>query len=172
MKELVLKSLIKEVKIIKRLSSKLSPEMWDYRPKEGIRSNLELVRYLSGIGCTLLDFWMNADGQDWKTFTSTNYGFLQTLTPDQIQAALDKQIVKLEHIFSQFSDADLMNKQVTYPWNNNTCTLMEAILEGPLKWLTAYKMQLFVNLKINSEEKLGTPDAWYKTEIDNEIPVN
>ena len=44
--------------------------------------------------------------------------------------------------------------------------LGEAIIETSIKWLTGYKMQLFMKLKQTSDEKLTTPDLWRRTELE------
>ena len=39
-----------------------------------------------------------------------------------------------------------------------------AVLEGPLKWLTAYKMQLFLYAKATGATQLKTSNLWRGTD--------
>ena len=39
-------------------------------------------------------------------------------------------------------------------------TRAEHLLNGPLKWAAAYKMQLFMNLKMSGAEHLNTLNLW------------
>jgi hypothetical protein len=71
----------------------------------------------------------------------------------------------VEQLFENISEEDLVTKEVDYPWGEKAL-LGQAIIETNIKWLTAYKLQLFSYIKQNSDEKLVTPDAWRRTEIE------
>jgi hypothetical protein len=44
-----------------------------------------------------------------------------------------------------------------------------AIINAPIKWMASYRMQLFLNLKINGNVELGTKDAWIMAEVPAEV---
>jgi hypothetical protein len=163
-KEILLDSIIKEMKIIRRLGSKVTMDNINYRPKEGMRSMLELLQYLSYCGTAVVSFWYRKDGSDIKTFYAPITEKAKTVTLDQFVALMDEQIEKIKILFDNITDDDLENKVVEYPWKE-TARLREAILVTSIKWLTAYKTQLFLYLKLSTENKFTTPDLWRLTEI-------
>ena len=164
-KQFLLNSIIKEMKIVRRLSTKIPAEQVDFRPKENIRSTLELLQYLSSCGTGMIRYWYRTDGSDFKTF----YGGLaiegKNITRENFAAAMDAQIEMITNLFNNITEDDLENKEVDYPWGEKA-KLGEAILETSIKWLTGYKMQLFLKLKLSTDEKLTTPDLWRKTELE------
>jgi len=164
-KQFLLNSIIKEMKIIRRLSTKIPADKIDFRPKENIRSTSELLQYLSSCGTGMLRFWYRKDNSDLKTFFEPIIAHRQTVTQENFVAEMDSQIELVTRLFDQITDQDLLTKEVDYPWGEKAL-LGEAIIETSIKWLTAYKMQLFLKLKLSSEEKLATPDLWRKTELE------
>lgn len=59
----------------------------------------------------------------------------------------------------------LLNKEVDYPWGDKA-KFGVAIMETAVKWLIGYKMQLFLIMKLSSDQILTTPDLWRKTELE------
>ena len=164
-KQFLLNSIIKEMKIIRRLSTKIPADKFDFRPKEGIRSTSELLQYLSSCGTGMLQFWYRKDNSDFKTFFAALAAKHTTITQENFIAEMDSQIALVTNLFNNITEEDLFNKEVEYPWGEKAL-LGEAIIETSIKWLTGYKMQLFLKLKLSSEEKLATPDLWRKTELE------
>ncbi len=164
-KEFLLNSIIKEMKIIRRLSTKIPADQIDFRPKEGVRSTAELLKYLSSCGTGFLRYWYRTDGSDFKTFFAGLNAETAGITNENFVDRMDQQIELVTNLFKNITEEDLLTKEVDYPWGE-TAKLGEAILETSIKWLTGYKMQLFLKLKLSSEEKLTTPDLWRKTELE------
>lgn len=159
------KSIINEMKICRRLSTKIAAENINFKSKEDTRSILELLHYLSYIGTGTIRYWYKTDDSDFKTFFTGLKSESVVNTPEEFIIAIEKQIKLVPTLFEKISDADLTNKIVAYPWGE-TAPLAEAIIETNIKWLTAYKLQLFNLIKHSSEQKLTTPDAWRHTEIE------
>jgi len=164
-KELLLNNIIKEMKIVRRLSTKIPADQIDFRPKEGMRSSLELLQYLSSCGTGTLRYWYRNEDSDFKTFFGGLRAHSQSITQGNFIPAMDAQIELATKLFDSITEDDLQNKIVDYPWGEKA-PLGEAIIATCIKWLTAYKMQLFMNLKLSSEEKLGTPDLWRTTQLE------
>ncbi len=164
-KQFLLDSIIKEMKIVKRLSTKIPADQIDFRPKEGIRSTMELLQYISYSATGMLQYWYRKDDSEFRTFYATLTAHSKTVTPENFIAEMDAQMELVTKIFNEIKEEDLYTKQVDYPWGEKA-PLGQAILETCIKWITGYKMQLFLKLKLSSEEKLGTPDLWRKTEMD------
>jgi hypothetical protein len=163
-KQNLLDTLVKEMKIVQRLSTKIPVEQINYRPKEGMRSMLELLQYLTHTGTGFIMYWYRADTSDLKTFYAPISAKAKTLTHEQFIPAMDHQIEKVQELFSNMTDDEFKNKTVDYPWGG-TAPLCEAILTTSVRWLIAYKMQLFLYIKMTSDQKLGTPDVWRLTDL-------
>lgn len=164
-KQFLLNSIIKEMKIVKRLSTKIPADQIDFRPKEGIRSTLELLQYISYSATGMLQYWYRKDDSDFRTFYAGLTAHSKTITPENFIAEMDRQMELVTKLFENITEEDLLTKEVDYPWGEKA-PLGQAILETCIKWITGYKMQLFLKLKLSTDEKLTTPDLWRKTEMD------
>jgi hypothetical protein len=153
------------MKIVRRLASKIPADKHDFRKKEGMRSTLELLQYLSSCGTGMLQYWYRTDNSDFRTFYGTLNEKSKSVTPENFTAVMDAQIELVKKIFENISEEDLLTKEVDFAGGEKGL-LAEGIIENCIKWLTAYKMQLFLALKLTSEEKLATGDLWRKTEIE------
>ena len=136
----------------------------DFRPKATTRSVLEILQYLSFIGTCMLRYWAQEDETDFGKFFKNLSVASGNLSADEFLTAMDEQIKTVKDLFTQISETDLYDRQVMCPWG--VMPLGEAILETEIKWLAAYKLQLFFYLKLSTDEPLGTPDAWVLTELD------
>ena len=162
LKEILQESIIKELILIKRLHTKVTSDSLDYRPKENVRSIIELLQYLSGAGTGMLLFWQSNESEA-RPFLMKLRENAPVLTLENAPAIFDAQIDLVNELFASISEEDLATKEVSYPWGT-TDTLGKAILETSIKWLTGYKMQLFLYLKQSSDIAISTPDLWRKTE--------
>ena len=163
-KQFLLNSIIKEIKICQRLFTKIPMENMDFRPKETTRSMLEILQYLSFIGTCMLKYWAQEDETNFGKYFKNLSVAARNLSPDEFLSTMDDQIKTVNNLFAQISETDLYDKQVMCPWS--VMALGEAILETEIKWLAAYKLQLFFYLKLSTDQSLGTPDAWVSTEPD------
>lgn len=147
-------AMLRECDICVHLFGKLGPEAWDYRPAEKQRSTAELLRYLAicGIaGATCMK------EQDWKRFA----GFAEKtkeMPPEAFPDAMARQKADLETLFATLDEDTLRTRPAPLP-GGGELPLGEALLNGPFKWLTSYKLQLFLYAKANGAE-IGTANAW------------
>ncbi len=165
-KQVLLNSIVKEMKIVRRLASKIPADQSDFRPKENLRSTTELLQYLSNCGTGMIKYWYRKNDTDFRTFYNALNETGKTITIDNFAAAMDIQIELINKLFEEITEDDLVNKIVDYPWGEKA-PLGEAILETCIKWMTGYKMQLFLKLKLSTDQNLTTPDLWRKTELES-----
>ena len=66
-KEHLRSAIVDEMKICRRLYTKIPADRMDFRPKDNMRSIHELLQYLSIVGTALPIYWLNESGSD---FTS------------------------------------------------------------------------------------------------------
>ena len=145
----------KECDITLHLFEKLSPDSYDYRPIGNQRNTTELLRYLSVCGIAAIR-WMDAG--DYKIFASM-LEETRKMKAEDFPAAMRKQKAEIEQWFAEASDEKLATQQAPIP-GGGTVPLEVAILNGPLKWLTGYKLQLFTHAKSAGNESIGTANAW------------
>ncbi len=81
------------------------------------------------------------------------------MTPDAFQTHMDAQLAQIHYMMDQVTDADLAEREVTMPWGA-TFKLGEALVNTSLKFLTAYRMQLFLHAKTGGAAHLSTSDCW------------
>ena len=162
-KDILLNSIIKDLRVIKRLSGKIPLDQMNFRPKENVRSTEELLKYLSFTVTAPIDFWLNSPAEDFRSHFGKLNEASKNIAPEAYPAIFEQQIEAIHLLFEKISESDLLNKEVTLP-SGTPSKLGEAILETSVKWLSAYKMQLFLYIKISTDHQLTTPDLWRKVE--------
>ena len=163
-KQHLLNNIEKEINICRRLYTRIPPDQMDFRPKEGIRSILEILQYLGFIGSIMLSYWLKKDNTDFNTFFGTKTIAAKAMSHEQFLTVMDEQMLTIKHFFNQISEDDLLQKEITYPWGGKA-HLGEGIIATSIKWLSAYKLQLFLFIKLSGDQKLTTADAWVLTEL-------
>ncbi len=163
-KQHLLNNIVKEINICRRLYTKIPPHQMNFRPKEGIRSTLELLQYLGVIGKAMPEYWLKKDDTDFNTFFGAITTAAKAMPLEQFLTVMDEQIATIKDLFDQISEDDLINKEVAYPWGG-TAPMGEAIIATSIKFLAAYKLQLFSFIKLCDDQKLSTADAWVLTEM-------
>jgi len=154
-KEQVSSAMTRECDICLHLFSKLNPDAYDYRPSASQRTTLELLRYLASCGIGGLRAMANAD---WKLFNE-ELARNHEMPADGFPAAMTRQKQAIEQFFASTSEATLETKEAKMP-GGGTLPLGAGIINGPLKWLAAYKLQLFLYAKATGAHQLGTANAW------------
>jgi hypothetical protein len=156
-KEHLTKSLLRETNSLKRMAALIEEKDLDYRQAEKIRSTLELMQYLSGIGSVMLRWLIKNDitTEDWAAIRA----YRATLTIENFVERIEEQEKEMIEWMNSISEEDLINKIAILP-SKEEMPLGAAIINAPIKWLATYRMQLFFNLKANDRPELGTREAW------------
>lgn len=144
----------KESQICINLFHKMPPGGLDYRPTPGQRNTLELLRYLSfgpynGLFKVLAGDW--AKGRPTAEVTA---GMPASDFPERMAWQAEAAVRELQGV----SLPILLNEEMTFPWGE-TCKRGEG-LAYPMRWLTGYRMQLFLYLKSAGATRLNTADCW------------
>lgn len=148
-------AMIHECDVCMHLYGKLTPAAFDYRPAPGQRNTLELLRYLAICGIAGMRCMQAGN---WKLFGEFS-ARVQAMPPDGFPAAMEQQKTEIREFFATVSDEVLRTQPAVLP-TGVTQPLGAAIVMGPCKWLTAYKMQLFLYAKAAGIPELGTANAW------------
>lgn len=148
-------SMTRDCDITQHLFTKLTPESYTYRPSPSQRSTEELLRYLAICGIAGVQCMA---GGSWKQFGEFG-ARVQAMAPEQFPELMNQQKAELEAFFASVSDQALLSQDAPLP-GGGTLPLGLAILNGPFKWLTAYKLQLFLYAKAAGAADIGTSNAW------------
>ena len=150
----LLDSMLHECTVAQHLHSKLTPACFDYRPSPDQRSTTELLQYLSVIG--IAGSTCMAE-HNWKLFAPFSERAKAMAAGDFIEA-MDRQKAELIAFFDGITDQRL-TEDAPLPGGTKQ-PLAVALMNGPLKWLTAYKLQLFLYAKASGVDAIGTSNAW------------
>ena len=95
-----------------------------------------------------------------------NFGIFQQIIdrnkemkPESFPAEMQKQKTEIERYFAEVDEKKLETQEASLPGAGKV-PLQIALLNGPLKWLTGYKLQLFNYAKAAGNESIGTANAW------------
>ncbi len=163
-KQHLISNIEKEINICCRLYTKIPPGQMDFRPKEGLRSIAELLRYLSIVGSAMPVYWLKKGDTDFNTFFTGIDTASRMMPSERFPAVMNDQTETIRDLFDQISEDDLMNKVVEYPWGGKA-PMGEAIIATSIKFLTGYKLQLFSLIKLCDDQKLTTADAWFISDL-------
>lgn len=163
-KEFLHNSLVKDLKVLKRLAGKIPLDQMSYRPKDNLRSIEELLQYLSFSATAILQYWLeNPEGAEFRAFFTEVSAASKSIAPESYPEVFENQVQLVNKLFEKITEEDLTQKEVKHP-AGLTYKLGEGIIETSIKWLSAYKMQLFLYIKMTTDQELTTPDLWRKYE--------
>ena len=148
-------SLQDEVRILLHLANKVDRSQLDYRPTPKQRSTIELLRYMSMMGPTVVRYTLTGS-QDPSLWADAAKA-ADARDFDQTLAAIAAQHDEYASLLESASDADFrvevdsMGKKMS-----RGSILVNLVLCG----CAAYRTQLFLYLKACGREELGTMNLW------------
>ena len=149
-------SLQNEVRILLHLAGKIDRTKLDYRPTPKQRSTIELLKYLSMMGPTLIQYAL-ADTQDPELWTTAAEA-AEARDFDQTLAAIADHTDAYATLLADVSDADLRAEVTGFDGSKTSRGAL--IINLALSGCAAYRMQLFLYLKACGREELGTMNLW------------
>ena len=158
-KEQLAQSMARECDIIVHLFSKMSPEAYDYQPSPEQRTTLALLRYLAVCASAGIHCMVNSDFKRFGGYTDR----VKEMPASEFPAAMARQKQEILDFFASVSEETLRTQEAPVP-GGAVMPLGAAILNGPAKWLTAYKMQLFLYAKASGAPELKTANLWRGTD--------
>ncbi len=149
--------MLREVRIIKSLYTKIKPGTLDYRPTPKQRSTLELLQYMSHASTVTLE-GIKIGKMDGEKYQEAMKHTLQ-MKPEDFPARMDDQAKVMESTLQLLTDNEL-NEELDLFNMGFKLTRAAWILELVLKSLVGYKMQLFLYIKASGNPDIGTRDLW------------
>jgi hypothetical protein len=149
-------SLQNEVRILLHLAGKIDRAKLDYRPTPQQRSTFELLKYLSMMGSTLVQYTKveGLDGSVWAAAAQA----AEARDFDQTVAAIAAQTDAYAALLADISDADL-RREIT-GMDGSKISRGSVLVNLVLCGCAAYRTQLFLYLKASGREELGTMNLW------------
>jgi hypothetical protein len=148
-------SLLHECDVCLHIFTKLDATAWDFRMTARQRSTLELLQYLTFCG---IGGMRSMAESNWKLFGEYATA-ARMMTVEEFPDRMRGQKAAIEAFFASVSEAELASREVKLP-GGFVQPLGLAIINAPLKWLAAYKLQLFLHAKATSAPEIGTANAW------------
>jgi hypothetical protein len=148
-------SALHECDVAIHLHGKLPEAAADYRPTPKQRSTVELLRYLSACGIGSARAMCEGEWEGYKEAM----GRVEDMPLEGFPEAMQHQKQALEALFEGLTDEDLTSREAVLPWGEKV-SLGRALLETTLKWLAAYRMQLFLYAKAAGNASIGTANNW------------
>ena len=151
----------KEVRLLLHLTTKIEPDMLDYRPTPKQRSTIELLRYLTTSGPALINYAkgqpMDADAIAEATEAANKRNFEETV------AALAALSDLYPQMLADMSDDDLRGEIM---WVDGTKISKGQFLVNYVFGQAAqYRLQLFLYLKACGREDLNTMNLWIGADV-------
>ncbi len=149
-------SLQNEVRLAVHLASKAAPAHLDYRPSASQRSTLELIRYISMMGPTIIR-WSLANTSDFDIWTRAEAASKER-SFEQAKAAIAAQHAEYGDLLSGLTDADFRAEVTDFDGKKTSrgAFLTNLVLSG----CAAYRMQLFLYLKASGAPAINSGNLW------------
>jgi hypothetical protein len=144
-----------EVRILLHLAGKIDPAKLDYRPTPKQRSTIELLRYLSMMGPTLVEAAKVGTFDD-DAWTAAEQA-AATRTLEESMEAIGAQSDAYARLLAGVSDADLRAEIEMF---GEKTTRGACLVRWVLCGCAAYRTQLFLYLKAGGHEGLNTMNLW------------
>jgi hypothetical protein len=152
----LIESLQNEVRILLHLAGKIDRTKLDYRPTPKQRSTIELLKYLSMMGPTVVQYAIanSSDPALWTTAAQA----AEARDFDQTVAAIAAQTDAYATLLADLSDADFRGEVTGVDGSKTSrgALIVNLVLGGCI----AYRTQLFLYLKSCGREELGTMNLW------------
>jgi hypothetical protein len=158
-KEQFAQSMARECDIVVHLFSKISPDAYDYQPSPEQRTTTALLRYLAVCASAGIQCMVHSDFKLFAGYTER----VKDMPAAEFPAAMERQKQEILDFFASVSEETLLTQEAPVP-GGSRMPLGAAILNGPMKWLAAYKMQLFLYAKASGAAQLKTPNLWRGTD--------
>jgi hypothetical protein len=159
-------SLQNEVRILLHLAGKIDPGMLDYRPTPKQRSTVELLQYLTlmGPGMVRMALGEVRKPEDWQAAAQA----AKARSFDETVAAIAEQEQVYASLLSGVSDSVFSEEMDGFGGKTTRgAFIVNLVLSGH----AAYRTQLFLYLKANGHEELGTSNLWRGVDAPAAVPA-
>ncbi len=153
-KQNLIDSIKNEHRIIVHLFEKIPAGTFDYKLTEKQRTTLELLQYLSMVTPATIEAVAKGDTSHFMPFVEIG----KTVTPENFLEVFNKHLAEAVATLESMTEEDLGT--VINLFRMGDMTKGVYLVETILKWLPAYKMQLFLYIKASGNTAIGTSNVW------------
>ncbi len=153
-KQSVIASMTHEVEICKHLFSKIPQGQMEFRLGEGMRTTLELLRYLTFGPLFPAHGMIEDDWQGAQAIADRS----KEMAAEEFPARMDQLLESFRTLVEKLPEADL-DRSVELPWGSSG-TIGPLLMDLSIKFITAYRMQLFLHAKASGANQLHTMNNW------------
>jgi hypothetical protein len=154
-KQEILSSIRDEINITKHLASKLKKKHLKYKPNEKQRSMLELLQYLSYCGHVATSFVINGNWDEYEKLSAK----ANKVNLSNFASSMDLQMKNIEKLLKKFNDKSLGKRKSKTPWGAPQNAGL-GLANTTLKFLSCYRMQLFLYMKAVGFSELNYSNCW------------
>ena len=153
-------SLQKEVRILLHLAGKIDRSTLDYRPTPKQRSTIELLRYLSNMGPTLVRYAKgeSSNAEAWMETVKSLTEAAERRDFDQTLAAIAGHHDTYAEMLGAMSEEEFRSQVTGFDGGKISCGSF--LVNHVLGQCAAYRTQLFLYLKACGREELNTMNLW------------
>jgi hypothetical protein len=164
-KDYILEAMVKDLTVCQHLYEKIPEGAMDKRPREGMRSTRELLNYLAYIGSSSVETYIHSGWAKEENIARMKAvrEAANKIEPEEFVERLEEEKKKIADALSPLTDQDLLTIETTHPWGQKV-KLVDALLNNSLKYLAAYRLQLFTYAKMWGAE-ISTPNAWRGVDV-------
>jgi hypothetical protein len=155
-KQQFIDSVLKEIRIMQHLYTKILPGTFDYRPTPKQRSMLELMQYLSHSLIVMVEGIKKGKVENFQQQMEHTH----QMKPEEFPAKMSAQANVVEIILQQMTDEEL-NEEIDLFSRGMKLSRTLWLFELVLKSMVGYKMQLFLYIKASGNSDIGTRDLWW-----------
>lgn len=152
----LLAALQKEVRILQHLATKVDAAQLDYRPTPAQRSTGELIKYLSMMGPTIVEYVLG-DPPDIAVWTAAEEA-AKARSVEQAVAVIADHPAMYARLLSGATNAQLRAEVDGFDGTKTSrgAFIVNLVLSG----CAAYRTQLFLYLKAGGREELNSSNLW------------
>lgn len=155
-KQQFIEGFMAELSIIRHLATKVEPTMLDYRPTEKQRSTAELLNYLGHIFNLGTDLVVQGNSNNYMELAQK----APVVTLENFDSVMEAQAEEVRKKIYDTTDEAMDETIEIFGWSASRAMHFMGIM----KWAVAYKMQLFLYLKVNGKPELSTQNLWRGTD--------
>ncbi len=150
----LISSIKNELRIIRHLFEKIPAGSESYKPTEKQRTTLELLQYLSMVTPATVASIVSGDTASFGPYVAAS----KEVTMEGFLDALEKSEAEAIAMIEGMDDETLAGTIDLFRMGSMTRGVY--LVETILKWLAAYKMQLFLYAKAAGNHAIGTSNVW------------
>ena len=154
-REQFIESVLAEGRILKHLHGKVPDGQLDFRPTPGQRSIAELLEYIPLNAGPLVQAMVAGD---FKPLMEGADAIKAEARKDFV-GTIDRETRRVAQLLEDVPDTDFQSREIQMP-SGIRVKMGAALVDFPLKFLTAYRMQLFLYLKQCGQPGLTTTNLW------------